>query len=156
MRDSLRGFGVETIADYEQIPKSMIPIAGKPFIAHQLDLLRSQGVSEVVLCVGHLGRQIEDYVGDGARFELRILYSFDGDQLLGTAGAIRKALPMLDAAFFVLYGDSYLPCDFRAVLASFEASHLRGLMTIYKNEGQYDSSNVEAHDGRITLYDKKK
>lgn len=139
----------------ETIPKSLIAICGEPFIAHQLKLLRANGIEEVVLCTGYLGEMIQEFVGDGSQFEMRVSYSSDGEQLLGTAGAIRKALPLVGGSFFVLYGDSYLPCDYRAVESAFERSGMRGLMTIYRNEGQFDTSNVEASDGGIVRYDKR-
>ncbi len=139
----------------ERIPKSLILINGEPFIAHQLRLLRSKGVNRVVLCAGFLGEMIQDTVGTGAAFGLDIAYSFDGKTLLGTAGAIRKASPLLDDAFFVLYGDSYLNCNYAGIASAFAASNKSGLMTIYRNRGQYDSSNVEAADGLILRYDKR-
>jgi N-acetyl-alpha-D-muramate 1-phosphate uridylyltransferase len=139
----------------EKIPKSLIDIDGEPFIAHQLRLLHRNGIRRVVLCAGHLGEMIESFVGDGAAFGICVSYSFDGDRLLGTAGAIRKALPSLGPEFFALYGDSYLPCDYDAVSAYFEESGMQGLMTIYRNQDQFDSSNVEASGGRILRYDKR-
>ncbi|HTU45937.1 MAG TPA: nucleotidyltransferase family protein [Bryobacteraceae bacterium] len=139
----------------ETIPKSLIPINGEPFIAHQLRLLRSNGIERVVLCAGYLGEMIQEFVDDGSSFALDVKYSFDGAQLLGTGGAIHKALPMLSDSFFVLYGDSYLPCDYQAVAASFECADAEALMTIYRNEGNFDSSNVEAAGGRIVRYDKR-
>jgi N-acetyl-alpha-D-muramate 1-phosphate uridylyltransferase len=139
----------------EKIPKSLIPINGEPFIAHQLRLLHAKGVTRVVLCVGHLGEMIREFVGDGEKFGMDISYSFDGVQLLGTGGAIRKAIPFLDTAFFVLYGDSYLTCDYKSVAEAFQGAHRRGLMTIYCNEGRFDTSNVEANDGLIVRYDKR-
>jgi NDP-sugar pyrophosphorylase family protein len=139
----------------EKIPKSLVPINGEPFIAHQLRLLRANGIERVVLCAGYLGEMIQDFVGDGSNFALNVQYSFDGAQLLGTGGAIRKALPLLSDSFLVLYGDSYLPCDYQAVAANFEHSNAEALMTIYRNEGNFDSSNVEAASGRILRYDKR-
>ncbi len=139
----------------EKIPKSLIPICGQPFIAHQLRLLRSHHISRVVLCVGYLSESIKDFVRDGSAFGMSVSYSFDGDSLLGTAGAIRRALPLLETAFFVLYGDSYLPCDYESVGKTFECSGKGGLMTIYRNEDSYDSSNVEMADGLILRYDKR-
>lgn len=139
----------------EQVPKSLIPINSEPFLAHQLRLLRSNGIDRAVLCAGFLGEMIREFAGDGSAFGMELSYSFDGDTLLGTAGAIRKALALLDKEFFVLYGDSYLTCDYRAVAASFQSSGRMGLMTIYRNEGSYDSSNVEAADGMILRYDKR-
>lgn len=139
----------------EKIPKSLIDIDGEPFIAHQLRLLHRNGIEKVVLCAGYLGQMIESFVGDGSTFGIRASYSFDGDRLLGTAGAIAKALPALGDRFFVLYGDSYLPCDYAAVTARFEELQAEGLMTIYRNQDSFDSSNVEACGGRILRYDKR-
>jgi NDP-sugar pyrophosphorylase family protein len=138
----------------ETIPKALIEIAGEPFLAHQLRLLARGGFERAVLCVGHLGEQIRDYAGDGARFGLHLEYAFDGPQLLGTAGALRRALPLLGDAFAVIYGDSYLPCDYRSALHTFTASGKLGLMTVYANHGRWDTSNVEFADGRILAYDK--
>lgn len=136
------------------VPKSLIPVNGEPFLAHQLRLLDAAGFERVVLCVGFLGEQIRDFAGD--RFgRLEISYSFDGPKLLGTAGAISRAFPYLDPSFFVLYGDSYLPCDYRKVEGDFTRSGKNGLMTVYRNEGKYDSSNVEFANGQILRYDKK-
>jgi NDP-sugar pyrophosphorylase family protein len=135
------------------IPKSLIPVNGEPFLAHQLRLLDAAGFERVVLCVGFLGEQIHEFTGD--RFgRLEISYSFDGPKLLGTAGAISRAFPYLEQSFFVLYGDSYLPCDYRKVEGDFKQSGKNGLMTVYRNEGKYDSSNVEFEHGRILRYDK--
>jgi NDP-sugar pyrophosphorylase family protein len=139
----------------EKIPKSLIPINGEPFIAHQLRLLRSNALTQIVLCAGYLGEMIQEFVADGAAFGLDVSYSFDGAQLLGTAGAVRKALPLLAKSFFVLYGDSYLTCNYGAVAEAFRASQARALMTIYRNEGRFDTSNVEAQDGMIVRYDKR-
>ena len=139
----------------ETIPKSLVPINGEPFLAHQLRLLQQKGVRDVVLCIGHLGGMIQDFAQDGQNFGLHVGYSFDGTPLLGTAGAIRNALPQLNNQFFVLYGDSYLDCDYTAVADAFIVSNKRGLMTIYRNEGNFDASNVEAGNGVILRYDKK-
>jgi NDP-sugar pyrophosphorylase family protein len=139
----------------EQIPKALLPVAGRPFVEHQLALLRSQGYGEVVVCAGYLGEMLERHLGDGARWGMEIRYSFDGPQLLGTGGALRRALPKLGAAFFVLYGDSYLPCDFRAVEQAFVSSGLPALMTVFHNQGRWDTSNVVFRDGRILRYDKR-
>jgi NDP-sugar pyrophosphorylase family protein len=136
------------------IPKALIPVNGEPFLAHQLRLLEAAGLEKVVLCVGFLGEKIRDFAGDHFG-RLEISYSFDGPKLLGTAGAILRAFPYLDRSFFVLYGDSYLPCDYQKVAAAFEQSGKSGLMTVYRNEGKYDSSNVEFDGGRILRYDKK-
>lgn len=137
------------------IPKALLPIAGKPFIHHQLELLKRNGARRVVLCVAHLGGQIEQEVGDGSAFGLQVSYSYDGPKLLGTGGALLQALPLLGGSFFVLYGDSYLPIELAPVEKTFRASGKTGLMTVYKNEGLYDTSNIWFEDGAIREYDKK-
>jgi NDP-sugar pyrophosphorylase family protein len=137
------------------IPKALVEVAGEPFVAHQLRLLARNGIKRVVLCVGYLGTQITDRVGDGSQFGLHVSYVFDGPKLLGTAGALRKALPELGAGFFVLYGDSYLDCDYRAVEDTWQASQLPALMTVFRNAGQFDTSNVEFANGRIARYSKR-
>jgi NDP-sugar pyrophosphorylase family protein len=140
----------------ETIPKALVEIHGEPFIAHQLRLLASRGAGEVVLCVGYRGEMIAEAVGDGAAFGLRVRYSYDGPRLRGTAGAVREALPLLGERFFVLYGDSYLPCDYAAVEQSFLHSGRPALMTVFGNEGRWDASNVEFRDGRILRYEKNR
>lgn len=138
----------------EKIPKSLVPVAGKPFLTHQLQFLYSQGIRHVVLCVGYLGEMIERDYGNEA-FGIKLDYSFDGEKLLGTGGAIKRALPKLGEEFFVLYGDSYLPIEYRPVAEFFECSGKLGCMTVYHNEGRYDTSNVVFADGEIKVYDKK-
>ena len=139
----------------ESIPKSLIEVAGEPFIFHQLRLLKERGINRVVICAGYMGERIQNVVAQGEMFDLRIDYSFDGPELIGTAGAVRKALPLLGEKFFVMYGDSYLECDYASIQKTFLRSNKEGLMTIYRNEGQWDRSNVEFLDGNILRYDKK-
>jgi len=132
----------------------MVEVAGEPFIAHQLRLLAQQGISDIIICAGHLGEQIEAYVGNGAAFGCCAQYSYDGDRLLGTGGALRRALSRLPRQFFVMYGDSYLPTPFAPVLRTFERAKLPALMTVFQNAGRWDTSNVEFVDGVICRYDK--
>lgn len=139
----------------ETIPKSLIDVNGEPFIAHQLRLLRKNNIERVVLCLGYLGEQVMNFVGNGQQFDLNVSYSFDGLTLLGTAGAIKQALYLLDDAFFVLYGDSYLPCDYLAAQKKFTNSDKLALMSVFKNNGQWDTSNVEFKNNQILVYDKK-
>jgi NDP-sugar pyrophosphorylase family protein len=140
----------------ETIPKALVDINGEPFVAHQMRLLKQQGIRKVIMCVGYLGEQLVDYLGDGHQFGLEVSYVFDGPVLLGTAGAIKRALPFVEKEFFVLNGDSYLPCDYAAVQATFERSQKDGLMTVFYNQGKWDTSNVEFADGNILVYDKIK
>jgi NDP-sugar pyrophosphorylase family protein len=139
----------------ETIPKALVDIHGEPFIQHQLALLQRQGIKNVVLSIAYLGDMVQDFLGDGSQFGMHVQYSFDGDKLLGTAGAIKKALPLLNDTFFVLYGDSYLPCDFAAVQNAFFQQKKLGLMTVFKNHGKWDTSNVEFSNQTIHVYDKK-
>ena len=140
----------------EKIPKALIDINGVPFISHQLRLLRSQGIVRVIICAGYLGEMIQSLVGDGSRFDIEVEYSFDGGRLLGTGGAIKKALALLGENFFVLYGDSYLPCNYKEAQAAFMSSGKMGLMTVFRNEGAWDTSNVEFKDGQILSYEKQR
>jgi len=139
----------------EQIPKSLLPVAGRPFLAHQLELLCREGIRKVVLCLGHLAEQIQKAFGDGKAYGVQIEYSLDGPVLLGTGGALKRALPLLGDRFFVLYGDSYLPIPWRPVAEAYEQCQRAGLMTVYRNQGRYDTSNVWFEDKQIKVYDKQ-
>jgi NDP-sugar pyrophosphorylase family protein len=138
----------------EKIPKSLVPVAGRPFLAHQLELLHVRGIRRAVLCIGYLGEMIQREFG-GEKFGVKLDYSFDGPRLLGTGGAIKRALPLLGEEFFVLYGDSYLPIDYAPIADFFHRSGKQGLMTVFRNEGKFDTSNVVFTDGEIKVYDKK-
>lgn len=138
----------------ETVPKALLNVCGEPFIAHQLRLLKREGIERVVICAGYLGEMIRDFVGNGSDYGIDVVFSFDGEHLLGTGGAIKKALPRLGDSFFVLYGDSYLLCDFRAIQSAFLRSGKSALMTVFHNNGQWDVSNVEYRDGEIHEYDK--
>lgn len=140
----------------EKIPKALIEVAGEPFIFHQLKYLRDEGVEEVILSVGYLGEMIESELGDGSELGIKVSYSFDGPRLLGTAGAIKKSLPYIGKDFFVLYGDSFLPINFQDVLAKYLALKKPALMTVFKNENEWDVSNVWYENGRLIEYNKKK
>jgi NDP-sugar pyrophosphorylase family protein len=139
----------------ETIPKALVEINGQPFLHHQMRLLAANGVSRAVLSVAYKGEMIEEFLGDGSRYGIDVSYSYDGPVYLGTAGAIRKALPQIGEAFFTLYGDSYLTVPFSAVEECFLASGKSALMTVYRNEGLFDTSNVEFANGEILDYDKK-
>jgi len=139
----------------EKIPKALIDVAGKPFIHWQLSMLREQRVEHAILCIGHLGEMIEDYAGDGSEYGLRITYSYDGDKLLGTGGAIKRIEDILPEAFFVLYGDSYLEISYAPLEIAFVESGKQGLMTVYENEDLYDASNVVFRNGELVSYCKK-
>lgn len=136
-------------------PKSLVLVNEEPFIAHQLRLLKNQGFEKIVVCIGYLGSLIQNYVKDGKEFGLSVTYSEDGKELLGTAGAIKNALSILEENFFVLYGDSYLMIDYKKVQQFFMQQSKPALMTIFKNNDMGDSSNIEFNDNEIIKYDKK-
>jgi N-acetyl-alpha-D-muramate 1-phosphate uridylyltransferase len=140
----------------DSMPKSLVVVAGKPFLTHQLELLNRQGIRHVVLCVGHFGELIQRQFGDGTGVGIRIDYSFDGPTLLGTGGAIKRALPLLGENFLVLYGDSYLLTSYARVADCFYRSGKLGCMAVYRNEGRYDRSNVVFTDGVVRVYDKNR
>lgn len=139
----------------ETVPKVLLEVAGEPFLSHQIALLRERGVRELVLCVGFLGESIRAQFGDGRAHGVHIQYSFDGPTLLGTGGAIRKALPLLGEEFFVLYGDSYLQIDFGEVEQAFHRSGKQGMMTVFHNRNLWDVSNVQLAGETILCYDKR-
>jgi NDP-sugar pyrophosphorylase family protein len=138
------------------LPKTLVPVAGRPFADHQLTWLAEQGVTQVVYCIGYRGDQIRDYVGDGERWGLRIRYVDDGSDLRGTGGALRLAYDkgVLAETFAILYGDSYLRLELPAVIASFRATQLPALMTVLRNDGKWDRSNVDFDGSLVTEYSK--
>ena len=148
------GLGTRMSPQTSITPKSLFDVAGKPFVLHQIDLLREYHLNRIVLCVGHLGAKIQEAIGDGHAYDVEIEYVFDGKVPLGTAGALRNAAPVLGDEFFVLYGDSYLDIDYQAVYNEFTISGKEGLMTLYRNLGRWDRSNVLYTDGTIQRYDK--
>jgi prepilin-type processing-associated H-X9-DG protein len=139
----------------ERMPKSLVDVGGMPFAVHQIELLRRNGVTDITFVVGHLGEMIREALGDGAQWGVKLRYVFDGPTRLGTGGAIRAALPALGDPFLVVYGDSYLECDYADIQRQFLASGKAGLMTVYRNDDRFDRSNVLYADGRVVRYDKK-
>jgi NDP-sugar pyrophosphorylase family protein len=138
----------------ETVPKSLIDVAGEPFLAHQLRLAASQGFKRVVVCVGYLGEQVERYIATSESFGLEVVFSYDGDILRGTGGALRNALPKLNDNFFVIYGDSYLNVVVEPIYAAYLASGASALMTVFRNQNRWGASNV-AFDGQRVLRHRK-
>ncbi len=144
------GKGTRIASVAGDLPKILVPVAGKPFIEHQFDLLRAYGYGEVLLSIGYRGALIREHVGDGSRFGMHVAYvEEDPGALKGTGGAF------LATEFMLLYGDSYLPVDYRLVAASFHRSGLPALMTVHKNLGQWDASNTRIEGERVVFYSKK-
>jgi NDP-sugar pyrophosphorylase family protein len=144
-----RGTRMQPFTD--EIPKALVPVAGRPFVEHQLEWLRSQGVPNLVLCLGYRGAQLREVVGDRAR------YVDEGEELRGTAGALRLALDegVLAESFMVLYGDSYLPIELAPVWQAFRQSDAPALMVVLRNENRWDASNARFENGRVVEYDKR-
>ena len=138
----------------ETIPKALVEVAGEPFAFHQLRLLARNGFTEVIFLTGYRGQQIATVVGDGRRFGLAIRYVPDGPTLLGTAGAIARALPVLGGKFAVIYGDSWLEFDYQKAVARFLGDRRLALMTVLENDNAWDNSNVTYQAGRVLTYSK--
>jgi NDP-sugar pyrophosphorylase family protein len=148
------GLGTRLRPLTSRVPKVLIPIGGKPFLHHQIDLLKRQGIRDIVLCVGHLGEQVQDYFGDGRWLGVRIRYSEEEDHLLGTAGAIKNAEALLGDDFFLMYGDSYLMIDYREVMRYFRRFDRLGLMVVWRNVDRFERSNVIVEGNLVTAYNK--
>ncbi len=139
-------------------PKSMVNVCGWPFFRYQFNLMRNWGFRKFVFCVGHGAEDIVSYFGDGKWLDTEITYSYDGETLLGTGGAIKKAMPLLEDNFMVIYGDSYMDINYLELIVKYKQEARRGkygLMVIMNNHNQYDMSNVECYNGEIIEYSKK-
>lgn len=151
------GLGTRLQAINPSTPKFLMPVAGRPFSDWILKSLGDAGFSSVVLCLGHLAEQVERHYGSAPVFGMKMSYSYDGETLCGTAGALVRALPLMEEDFCVLYGDSFLQLDYAALFASFrrQPEHVQGMMTVLKNLDSWDSSNVIFRDGTLVRYDKR-
>lgn len=150
------GLGTRMWPEARAVPKALLPVAGRPFASWQLRWLADGGVTSVVYCIGHLGDQIRDFVGTGEDWGLRVSYVDEGVQLMGTAGALRRAVDAdaLDEDFLVLYGDSWLQVNPSAVLAAARRAAEPALMTVFENDGRWDGSNVVFDGVRVVRYEK--
>lgn len=138
----------------KSLPKAMMEVEGRPFLEHELTLLRGSGVKDFVFCVGYLGDIIEDHFGDGHRFGVSIRYTSDWPEMLGPAGALRKAGPLLKKDFFVTYADAYLQIDYARLMEHLRETVALGLMAVYRNRDAYGRSDIEVRDGHVVRYDK--
>ena len=150
------GLGTRMRPLTERMPKALVPVLGVPFADWQLRHLAREGVERVVYSVGYRGQMVRDFVGDGSRFGLQVTWVDEGSRLRGTGGALRLALDQgaLEEAFFVLYGDSYLPVSMREVDRAWRVSEAPALMTVMRNDGRWDTSNAVFDGSRVVLYDK--
>jgi NDP-sugar pyrophosphorylase family protein len=138
-------------------PKAMVSFEGRPFLYYLLCLLRDRGIKDIVLCIGHLGKQVRDYFGSGQSLEIDIKYSEEGDRLLGTGGALKRAQSLLGRHFWVINGDTYLPIDYGEAEREYFGCGRRALMVVYDNERNTGVKNNVALDGglMVTRYDKQ-
>lgn len=140
-------------------PKALLDVQGRPFLSWQLELFAARGLRDVVLCISHYADQIEKWLEDHPIPGLRVRVIHDGPRRLGTGGALRAALPVLGSPFLVTYGDSYLRCDYLEIFRAFKQSKAPqaplAMMTVFENQGQWDTSNIIYRDGQILRYDKK-
>jgi NDP-sugar pyrophosphorylase family protein len=149
------GLGTRLGSLTQTIPKSMVPVNGKPFLEHQVGLLKRSGIDDFVLCVGYLGDKVEGYFGDGGSWGVRVRYSYDWPRLLGAAGALKGAEPLLEDCFFVTYGDAYLRADYRGIMKALVDSGGLGVMAVYENHNRFGPSDVVVKEGHVVLYDKR-
>ena len=149
------GLGTRMRPQTEDVPKALIPVAGRPFAEHQLTWLAGQGVRSVVYGIGEKGAQVRDFVGSGRRWGLEVAYADEGDRLLGTGGAVRLAVDegLLDGGFLVLYGDSYLSLDVGELWAA-SGCGATPVLSVYRNDGRWDASNAVFEDGFVTRFEK--
>jgi NDP-sugar pyrophosphorylase family protein len=150
------GLGTRMYPVTRTVPKTLLPVAGRPFASWQLAWLGAAGIDSVVYCIGHLGSMIRDHVGDGTRWGVAVDYVDEGEQLRGTAGAVRLALDAgrLAEDFLVLYGDSWLQVDPAHVLRTARSRPEPALMTVFRNDGRWDGSNVVVRGDRVYRYAK--
>lgn len=148
------GLGTRLRPLTDSVPKGLIKVNGRPFLELKLEQLKSNGIEDVILCVGHLGEMIEEHFGDGSRFGIRIRYSRDGKELLGPVGALKRAEHLLAEEFFVTYGDNYLRLDYGKMMALLKSSGKLGVLAVYHNRGIYGTSDVEVSEGRVTAFQK--
>ena len=148
------GYATRLGALTSDLPKCLIEICGRPFVDWQLDLLVENGYTDFIFCISYKSELVQNHLGDGRRWGAKIRYSIDGEMQLGTGGAIQKALPLLGDSFAVIYGDSFLPIDYLSVELEFLDSKKLGMMTVYRNQNQFDASNVEYINGKLINYEK--
>jgi NDP-sugar pyrophosphorylase family protein len=151
------GLGTRMRPLTDTCPKTLLPVCGRPFAYHQLHWLAAQGIDDVIYCIGHQGEMIRRYWESEPRPVRSIRYVDEGEKLRGTGGALRLANEegVLEESFLVIYGDSFLPVEFAPIWQAFQASGKPALMTVLRNQGRWDRSNVLYDNGRLFLYDKQ-
>jgi N-acetyl-alpha-D-muramate 1-phosphate uridylyltransferase len=149
------GLGTRLRPYTNNLPKAMVKVLGKPFLEYEIRLLARSGADDFILCAGYLAQSIADYFGDGSKFGVKIRYSFEGDNLLGPSGALVKARPLLDEAFFVTYGDAYLSLDYNYAMSHFVSTGRLGMMVVFLNRNRFGRSDVVVKGSYVVKYDKR-
>ncbi len=139
----------------EKLPKCLLDIGGRPFLEYQLELLKKNGINRILLCLGHLSEMVREYFQAGERFGIRLGYSLEEEKLLGTGGALRKAWPQLEKEFLLLYGDSYLDFSYSDMIEHYRKARWVALLSVCRNQNQWDRSNAVVEEGQVRIYDKK-
>ncbi|MCR4656450.1 MAG: HAD-IIIA family hydrolase [Lachnospiraceae bacterium] len=151
------GLGTRLKEYTKEVPKPLVDVCGKPFFDYELMLLKHYGFKKFLFLIGYRAEMIEEYYGDGSSQGISIKYCYDGKELLGTGGAVRRAYDLLEDDFLVIYGDSFMDIDYEETIYRYLAGKTEGrqaLMTVLKNNNRFDKSNVIVKDGKIVLYDK--
>ncbi len=149
------GLGTRMRPVTETIPKPMIPVCGKPFLQHQLELLQKNGIERVLLLVSYLGEQIEQYFGKGDPVKMEIGYSYESSPL-GTGGALKNASSKLEEKFLLLNGDTFLDVDYPAVIADFINHKPQAVIVARKSADMPVPNNLAVSvDGQVTAYQKR-
>jgi NDP-sugar pyrophosphorylase family protein len=148
------GLGTRLWPRTATVPKALVPVAGRPFAEHQIELLTAGGVDDIVFAVAHRGDMIRRALGDGRRWNVRVRYSDEGADLRGTGGAVRlfATSELADEVFAVLYGDSYLPIDYQAVWEAYGRCGAPALITVLENHDHWDTSNAAFAANRRVRY----
>jgi N-acetyl-alpha-D-muramate 1-phosphate uridylyltransferase len=148
------GLGTRLYPVTKNIPKPMVRVHGRPFLYHQIELLKKNNINDILLCLGYKASQIRDYFGNGKKFGVNITYSFENRKLLGTAGALKRAQVLLEKDFLVMYGDSYLPINFQNVFRFHRKIRKAALMTVFRNKNRLDKSNLVVKGKTVVRYEK--
>lgn len=138
----------------DKTPKALLTIGEKPFIEWQVRWLKKLGMTKLILSIGHGGELIENFLNTLSDLNLEIKIVYDGPTLLGTGGAVKKSLGLLEENFFVTYGDSFLFFDGIKMMNAHLDSQKPITMMVYKNKNQGDKSNVSILNSEM-IYDKK-
>lgn len=151
------GLGTRLKEYTKECPKPLVDVCGKPFFDYQLDLLMAWGFKKFLFLIGYRAEMIEEYYGDGSSRNISIEYCYDGKELLGTGGAVRRAYDLLEDDFMLIYGDSFMDIDYAETIYRYDRGREKGakaLMTVLRNNNRFDKSNVVMKDGELVLYDK--